>query len=77
MLRDRRRTESPNAGWTMSAIAGALGVQLKKVGCYTLGDNHNSLSLDNIDASLEIVIMTDIIWSLLIVLCEVIYYVAT
>ncbi len=30
MLRDHRKTQSPNAGWTMSAIAGALGIQLEK-----------------------------------------------
>jgi adenosylcobinamide-phosphate synthase len=76
MLRDRRRTESPNAGWTMSAIAGALGVQLKKVGYYKLGDNHNSLSLSTIDASLQIIMTTALIWSLLIILAEVIYHVA-
>ena len=37
MLRDRRRTASPNAGWTMSAMAGALGVTLVKPGAYRLG----------------------------------------
>jgi adenosylcobinamide-phosphate synthase len=77
MLRDRRRTESPNAGWTMSAIAGALGVQLKKVGYYKLGDNHHSLSLSTIDASLQIVMTTALIWSLLVILAEVIYHVTT
>jgi adenosylcobinamide-phosphate synthase len=77
MWRDRRRTESPNAGWTMSAIAGALGVQLEKVGYYKLGDNHNSLSLGTIDASLQIVMTTALIWSLLLILAEVIWYVTT
>lgn len=76
MLRDRRKTESPNAGWTMSAIAGALGVQVEKVGYYKLGDNQNSLSLNTIDASLHIIMTAALIWSLLIVLAEVIYHVA-
>ncbi len=31
MWRDHGRTQSPNAGWTMSGMAGALGVQLQKV----------------------------------------------
>jgi adenosylcobinamide-phosphate synthase len=38
MRRDRRRTASPNAGWTMSAMAGALGVRLVKRQAYALGD---------------------------------------
>lgn len=37
LWRDRRRTSSPNAGWTMAAMAGALGVQLVKRGAYALG----------------------------------------
>lgn len=35
--RDGARTESPNAGRPMAAVAGALGVQLEKVGHYRLG----------------------------------------
>ena len=31
------RTASPNAGWTMAAMAGALGVELEKAGAYRLG----------------------------------------
>ena len=37
MLRDRGRTASPNAGVTMSAIAGLLGTRLEKPGHYCLG----------------------------------------
>ena len=37
MRRDRCRTASPNAGWTMAAMAGALGVTLEKPGAYRLG----------------------------------------
>ena len=39
MWRDHSRTQSPNAGWAMSGMAGALGVQLEKVGHYRLGDS--------------------------------------
>ncbi len=34
---DRRRTASPNAGQTMAAMAGLLGVRLEKPGHYVLG----------------------------------------
>jgi len=31
MWRDHSKTQSPNAGWPMSAMAGSLGIQLEKV----------------------------------------------
>lgn len=36
-FRDHRKTASPNAGWPMSAMAGALGVELEKREHYRLG----------------------------------------
>ena len=39
MWRDHGRTQSPNAGWPMSSMAGALGVELEKTGQYRLGDS--------------------------------------
>jgi adenosylcobinamide-phosphate synthase len=36
-LREHGRTESPNAGWPMAAMAGALQVRLEKSGHYLLG----------------------------------------
>ncbi len=36
--RDARKTESPNAGHPMAAMAGALGIQLEKVDHYILGE---------------------------------------
>lgn len=37
LIRDRRRTESPNAGWPMATMAGLLGISLEKPGHYVLG----------------------------------------
>lgn len=38
MMRDAAKTLSPNAGYPMAAIAGALDVRLEKVNHYSLGD---------------------------------------
>jgi adenosylcobinamide-phosphate synthase len=77
MIRDHKKTESPNAGWTIGAIAGALGVQLEKAGHYKLGDNHFPLSVDTIDSSRQIILVAAIIWCLISTLAEVIYIAAT
>lgn len=46
MRRDRGRTASPNAGWTMAAMAGALGVSLEKPGHYVLGEGRRPSAND-------------------------------
>jgi adenosylcobinamide-phosphate synthase len=51
--RDHARTESPNAGWTMSGMAGALGVTLEKVGHYRLGDPTRPLEPQDISRAIQ------------------------
>ena len=46
LRRDRRRTQSPNSGWPMSAMAGALGVILEKPGVHRLGAGAPPLAAD-------------------------------
>jgi adenosylcobinamide-phosphate synthase len=53
MWRDHGRTESPNAGWTMSGMAGALGVELDKVGHYRLGDRTRPLEPKDISRTIQ------------------------
>ena len=48
MLRDHGKTESPNAGWTMSGMAGALGVELEKADHYRLGDARRQVEPEDI-----------------------------
>lgn len=62
MVRDHGRTESPNAGWTMSAIAGALNIQLEKAGYYQLGDRGEQLTVVKIDASVNLFMAQAILW---------------
>ena len=45
-LRDHDRTASPNAGWTMAAMAGALGVRLEKRNHYCLGSGAEPTAQD-------------------------------
>ncbi len=53
MWRDHARTDSPNAGWTMSVMAGALGVALEKAGFYRLGDATRALQPEDITRTLQ------------------------
>jgi adenosylcobinamide-phosphate synthase len=55
MLRDHGETASPNAGWPMSAMAGALGVELEKVGHYCLGAPGASPTPATIRQSIQLV----------------------
>jgi adenosylcobinamide-phosphate synthase len=52
--RDGGRTASPNAGRPMAAMAGALDVQLEKVGHYRLGDGSGALGAATIERAVAI-----------------------
>jgi len=41
MKRDARKPPSPNSGFTMAAVAGALNISLVKEGVYIIGDNRS------------------------------------
>lgn len=62
LRRDRNKLESVNAGWSMSCMAGALGVKLEKTGSYTLGDPLNKLESRHIKLSLRIIYITLILF---------------
>jgi len=53
--RDRGNTESPNSGHSMSAMAGALGVQLEKIGFHKLGDPKMRLKKEDIGRAVRLV----------------------
>ncbi len=56
MRRDAGKTESPNAGWPMAAMAGMLGVALEKPGHYRLGDGGGELRGETIRRGWRIVV---------------------
>lgn len=76
MLRDHSLTASPNAGWTMSAMSGALGVQLEKVGFYRLGDAEAPLTLFKIVHAVNISYVTAMLAWALAIFVEVLLYVS-
>jgi adenosylcobinamide-phosphate synthase len=55
LMRDGRKTESPNAGRPMAAMAGLLGVVLEKPGHYRLGEGTTVPTATTIDTAWRIV----------------------
>lgn len=74
-LNDHANTESPNAGWTMAAMAGGLGVQLEKIAHYRLGEAHAPLVPETIDAALKLMLLSMLSWVLICFLVGVIRFV--
>ena len=76
-LCDHSKTESPNAGWTMAAVAGALNVQLEKVGHYKLGRANAPLVPETIDATLKLMLKAMLLWALICLIVGAVHFVAT
>jgi adenosylcobinamide-phosphate synthase len=75
MLSDHARTESPNAGWPMSAAAGALSVQFTKIDYYQLGQPDKPLKAGTIDAVLRLTGCSAFLWVAVCLIVEVIIFV--
>jgi adenosylcobinamide-phosphate synthase len=66
LQRDKNKTASPNAGWTISAMAGALNTQLEKEGSYTLGDGE-FISPEDITKAWRIMELTSFLFGAVVV----------
>ncbi|MBI5860422.1 MAG: cobalamin biosynthesis protein [Nitrosarchaeum sp.] len=62
MIRDGRKTTSPNAGYPMAAIAGALGAKFEKIDHYSLGDGNISFTKDHVKSAISIMKVTSILF---------------
>ncbi len=76
-FREHARTESPNAGWPMAAMAGALNTRLEKVGHYRIGKGNTALVPETIDSSIKLFSMAASIWVLICFIVGVIHFVIT
>ena len=76
-LSEHSKTASPNAGWTMAAVAGALNVPLEKVGHYRLGRAGVPLTPETIDAALKLMLISMLSWSLICFIVGVIRFAVT
>lgn len=68
LVRDRNNTASPNAGWTMSAMSGALSARLEKKNEYTLGVDEEMPGPEKIDISLGITLLSLLLTLLLLLI---------
>ncbi len=67
LMRDKNKTASLNAGWTISAMAGALETQLEKEGYYALGDG-DTIHPEDIFKAWRIMVLTALLFGLVVVL---------
>jgi len=62
MIRDGKKTESPNAGYPMAALAGALETKFEKINHYKLGDGEIILTKDHVLSAIKIMKLTSILF---------------
>ena len=63
----RRQTASPNAGWTIGAMSGLLGVVLEKPGHYRIGEGLQQPDPGHIDKAVRVALVVAAIGALLAV----------
>ena len=62
LLRDGSKTESPNAGYPMAALAGALQTKFEKIDHYSLGDGNLEITNEHIKSAITLMKVTSILF---------------
>ncbi len=62
MIRDGGKTESPNAGYPMAALAGSLEIKFEKISHYKLGDGETPLTKEHVHSAITIMKLTSILF---------------
>lgn len=62
MRRDASKTESPNAGYPMATLAGALGARFEKIDHYVLGDGNLELTENHVKSAISIMKLTTVLF---------------
>lgn len=62
MIRDGKKTHSPNAGYPMAAIAGALGTKFEKIDHYSLGDGKVEFSKEHVKSAISLMKLASIVF---------------
>jgi adenosylcobinamide-phosphate synthase len=65
MKRDGSKTESPNAGYPMATLAGALGIRFEKIEHYVLGDDNSEINERHFKSAISIMKTTSILFVLI------------
>lgn len=65
LRRDGKKTESPNAGYPMAALAGALGTRFEKINNYCIGDDNFELTKDHLHDAISLMKITSILFCMI------------
>ena len=60
--RDGKKTDSPNAGYPMSALAGALGTKLEKIEHYSLGTDIQKITSEKVKDAITLMKVTSLLF---------------
>ncbi len=66
LRRDHDKTSSPNAGYPMATMAGALRIRLEKIGHYTLGDHQEPVTVEKCKKAISIMKLTSLLFSIVV-----------